>query len=128
MDTIDGMSWLEDKPLRYKIMSEVIADGLAQQFKMLRIQRGMTQKQFAEFLGWQQTVVARLETVRGMRHVSLRTLCHIAHKCNIAIICRFVSWREWLKTYLPFLPIPEYSQDAIQLLITPHGVYQGAGI
>lgn len=110
------MEWLFDKEIRDTMMMEIIAHSLAAQVVALRVKRGMTQQKFADYLGWTQSQVARYETATGMKHVALKTLLHIAHKCNVALLCRFVDWMEFFKAYEPLLPPSEFNQDRLQAL------------
>ena len=60
------MRWLKNRKTRHEVMARAIAQSLALQLIMLRTARGMTQKEFAEFLGMSQSRISLLETEEGM--------------------------------------------------------------
>lgn len=72
-----------------EILSADVLSGLSVQITQNRIQRGMTQTQFAEFLGVSQTMVSKWESQDY--NFSIETLCKIAVELGWTFKAAFLS-------------------------------------
>lgn len=95
MSDIDLIVLLQDKDFRDSWMGAKVIELIALQVRGLRIGRGMSQKQFAEFIGSDQPTLSNLEL--GKSSPNLDTLLKIAKACDVALIVSFTSWREFIK-------------------------------
>lgn len=109
-------AWLKDvtKDERYEWMMNLNCQQLAADIKGLRLKNGLTQKQLAEGLGTTASVVSMWEsgTYQGYR---LATLIRIAAYFDVAFVCRFVGWPEFIvfaANGVTTLPVP-FADDSI---------------
>lgn len=72
-----------------------LTNGLAHQIRIIRQQRGWTQKQLAEKLGTTQTTVSRLEDPSYGRY-SVRSLLALGNIFDVALFVRYLPFSEFL--------------------------------
>lgn len=72
-----------------------LTNGLAHQIRIIRQQRGWTQKQLAEKLGTTQTTVSRLEDPSYGRY-SVRSLLALGNIFDVALFVRYLPFSKFL--------------------------------
>lgn len=72
-----------------------LTNGLAHQIRIIRQQRGWTQKQLAEKLGTTQTTVSRLEDPSYGRY-SVRSLLALGSILDVALFVRYLPFSKFL--------------------------------
>jgi transcriptional regulator with XRE-family HTH domain len=86
---------LKDPKAREAYVHAELVNGLAHQIRILRQQRGWTQKQLAGELGTTQTTVSRLEDPSYGRY-SIRTLLALCRVFDIALFVRFMPFSKFI--------------------------------
>jgi transcriptional regulator with XRE-family HTH domain len=84
---------LRNKRSRTAYVEAELVNGISAQIRVLRQQRGWTQKEFAEKLGTSQAVVSRLEDPSYGRY-SLKTLLDIGSLFDVALFARFMPFSQ----------------------------------
>jgi transcriptional regulator with XRE-family HTH domain len=87
---------MRDPAARRAYVEAEVASGLAHQIRVLRTQRGWTQRDLAEKLGTTQAAVSRLEDPSYGRP-SIKTLLDVGAAFDIALQVRFVSFVRLLQ-------------------------------
>lgn len=92
--------------------------SLANQIRVIRIQRGWTQKELAKQLKTTQTVISRLEDSSYGR-ISFKTFIALAHVFDVAPVMKFESTirllRDRWKVSLDDLHVPAFEEEAAQV-------------
>lgn len=88
---------LSDREDREAYLEASIEQDVAWQIRLNREARGLSQKDLADLIGSKQSSIARAEDTAYGRH-SITTLVKIAHAFGCALLVRFVSYKEFLKT------------------------------
>lgn len=83
---------LASKMFRDAFISEFLNSRLSIQIHAMRLQRGWTQKDLSERSGMAQPTLSKLET--SCDNVSLTTLKRLAKAFDVALIVKFVPFRE----------------------------------
>jgi transcriptional regulator with XRE-family HTH domain len=104
-------------PKARRAFTEVEAiTSLANQIRVIRNQRGWTQKELARRLGTTQTVVSRLEDPSYGR-ISFKTFVALAHVFDVAPVMKFESTVRLLKerwtVSLDRLEVPSFEEEAV---------------
>jgi len=86
---------LRDGAYRHAYVSKLIGDKLAVQIYSMRISRRWTQADLAQKTGMKQSRISRLEG--SCDHVSLNTLRRIAKVFDVALVVKFVPFRELVR-------------------------------
>jgi len=86
---------LRDKEFRDEYVSAHIATGLAHQIRILREQRGWSQRKLAEKVGTKQNVVSRWENPNYGK-LTIETVSKLASAFDVALLVRFVSFSRLL--------------------------------
>jgi len=86
---------LKNAKAREAYVEAELINGLSHQIRILRQQRGLTQKQFAEKLGMTQTTVSRLEDPAYGRY-SMRTLLALSNGFGLALFVRFMPFSKFI--------------------------------
>lgn len=109
-------AWLRDatKEQRYAWMMKVNCEQIAADIKGLRLRNGLTQTQLAEGLGTKASVISMWEsgTYQGY---NISTLIRIAAYFDVAFICRFIGWPEFIvftANGVKTIPVP-FTEDAM---------------
>ena len=84
---------LADKEYRDAVVDEYITEGLAAQIHETREARGWTQAELAERTQMAQESISRLENPNYGSY-SLKTLKRLASALDVALVVRFVPFRE----------------------------------
>lgn len=84
---------LESKRARDAFVAAELVNGIASQIRILRQQRGWTQKELAEKLGTTQGVVSRLEDPSYGRF-SIKTLLELGSIFDVSIFARFLPFSQ----------------------------------
>lgn len=84
---------LESKRARDAFVAAELVNGIASQIRILRQQRGWSQKDLAEKLGTSQGVVSRLEDPSYGRF-SIKTLLDLGSIFDVSIIARFLPFSQ----------------------------------
>lgn len=84
---------LESKRARDAFVAAELVNGIASQIRVLRQQRGWSQKDLAEKLGTSQGVVSRLEDPSYGRF-SIKTLLDLGSIFDVSIIARFLPFSQ----------------------------------
>ncbi|MFZ0929249.1 MAG: XRE family transcriptional regulator, partial [Syntrophobacteraceae bacterium] len=85
-----------DKDYRHGYVDEFLNASIASQIKVLREQRGWSQKELAEQTGMAQPRISTLENVNYSRW-SIETLRRLAEAFDLALSVSFVSFGERLR-------------------------------
>lgn len=86
---------LKNPKARQAYVDAELVNGLAHQIRILRQQRGWTQKQLAGELGTTQTTVSRLEDPSYGRY-SIRTLLALCRVFDVALFVRFMPFSKFM--------------------------------
>jgi len=87
---------LKNKEFRDAFVRSHLTHGLAHQIRVLRIQRGWTQRELAEKLGLKgQSAVARMEDP-SYGKLSIVTLLKLSSVFDVALSVRFQSYKKFL--------------------------------
>ena len=78
---------------RHGYMIKKLRMDIAYQVKLLRAQRGLTQKDLADKVGTEQAVISQLENW-NRPFPTVKTLKTIASALDVALIVRFDNWDE----------------------------------
>ncbi len=89
--------FLSDKNERHRFSGMVLSLSLARQVKALRSERKWTQERLAKESGVAQQTISAIE--RAAWAGTVATLRKIARACDVALIVRFDSWKEWLSEH-----------------------------
>lgn len=112
---------LQDKEIRDFFVSEHIDIGLSAQIRILRKQRGWTQKDLADRLGKKQPWVNKIEN--NYSGFSLQTLKDLASVFDVALIVRFAPFGELVKWELELSPEslnpPSFDKDPYFTISSP---------
>ena len=84
---------LESKRARDAFVAAELINGIASQIRVLRQQRGWSQKDLAEKLGTSQGVVSRLEDPSYGRF-SIKTLLDLGSIFDVSIIAKFLPFSQ----------------------------------
>jgi transcriptional regulator with XRE-family HTH domain len=84
---------LESKRSRDAFVAAELVNGLASQIRILRQQRGWSQKELAERLGTTQGVVSRLEDPSYGRF-SVKTLLELASIFDVSVLAKFLPFSQ----------------------------------
>lgn len=84
---------LESKRARDAYVAAELINGIASQIRVLRQQRGWSQKELAEKLGTTQGVVSRLEDPSYGRF-SIKTLLELGSIFDVSILARFLPFSQ----------------------------------
>lgn len=98
------MQQFRDKEFRDTYVAAHTRRFLARQMRKFRGE--LSQTEFAEYLGKQQTIVSRLENP-NYSGWTLGTLLEIASKLNVGVVVRFVDFPSFLKS------TDDFSESAI---------------
>jgi len=101
---------LNDKDMRTAYLDAQTRAKLAQQIRILRAQRGLSQRELGEMMNKikPQSNIARLED-REIGRYTLTTLLELASAYDVGLIAKFVPYREFLKD------TQNLSPDALQV-------------
>lgn len=88
---------LQNARAREAYIHSELTNGLAHQIRIIRQQRGWTQKQLAEKLSTTQTTVSRLEDPSYGRY-SVRSLLALGNIFEVALFVRFLPFSKFLPT------------------------------
>ena len=86
---------LNNPQAREAYVEAELINGLAHQIRIIRQQRGLTQKQLAEKMGTTQTTVSRLEDPSYGRY-SMRSLLALSKVFDIALLIRFMAFSKFM--------------------------------
>ncbi|MDO8291469.1 MAG: helix-turn-helix domain-containing protein [Gallionella sp.] len=86
---------LKNPKAREAYVEAELVNGLAHQIRIIRQQRGLTQKQLAEKLGTTQTTVSRLENPSYGRY-SLRSLLALSKVFDVALFVRYMPFSKFM--------------------------------
>ena len=84
---------LESKRARDAFVAAELVNGIASQIRILRQQRGWSQKELAEKLGTTQGVVSRLEDPSYGRF-SIKTLLELGSIFDVSILAKFLPFSQ----------------------------------
>lgn len=87
-------SKFDSKEYRTGFVAARLKVFLAGQIRAMRRREDFTQEQFAKMLGTHQSVVGRMEN-SDYGKMSIDTLLKIAEKLDVALVVRFVSFKDW---------------------------------
>jgi len=96
-----------DEDYRYAYDEEFSNSRMATQVRAIREQRGLTQKQLAEFAGMKQSRISELENV-NYNAWSISTLRRIAGALGVRLFFGFESWSELLPK------VEDFSRSSLQ--------------
>lgn len=85
---------------RHGYMIKKLRMDIAYQVRLLRIQRGLSQDGLAEKIHTEQPVISKIESWNAP-FPSIATLKKIAKALDIALIVRFDTWEEVIKSLIP---------------------------
>lgn len=80
-----------------EILSALVQSDISLSITSERIQRGMTQAEFAEFMGVQQSQVSKWEN--GDYNFTIKKLAEIATKLDLSLSCKLVKRHPIRKNY-----------------------------
>lgn len=86
---------LKSPKAREAYVEAELVNGIAHQIRILRQQRGLTQKQLAEKLGTTQTTVSRLEDPSYGRY-SMRSLLALGKVFDVALFVRYMPFSKFM--------------------------------
>lgn len=86
---------LRDAGARNAYVESELINGLAHQIRIVRQQRGWSQKQLAEKLGTTQTTISRLEDPSYGKY-SIRTLLALSHVFEVALFVRYQPFSKFM--------------------------------
>jgi len=86
---------LKSHKAREAYVEAELVNGLAHQIRIIRQQRGLTQKQLAEKLGTTQTTVSRLEDPSYGRY-SMRSLLALSKVFDVALFVRYMPFSKFM--------------------------------
>jgi len=107
---------------RHAFAEAEAATSLAHQIRVLRSQRGWSQKDLARLLGTTQAAVSRLEDPSYGR-ISFKTIVQLARVFDVAPTVRFVSTvqllRERWSVRQQDLEVPSFEDEAPHVVVLP---------
>lgn len=110
---------IEDKKRRNKYLANQIKLGLSFQLRALRKDRDLTQKDLADLLGTQQTVISRIENHNASK-LSIPTLLKMAEVFDVGVVVRFEPIdivADWYDNLSPLKLSPRKSEEIVKELI-----------
>ena len=110
---------IEDKKRRNKYLANQIKLGLSFQLRALRKDRNLTQKDLADLLGTQQTVISRIENHNASK-LSIPTILKMAEVFDVGVVVRFEPIdiiADWFDNLSPSKLSPQKSEDIVKELI-----------
>lgn len=89
--------WLREQEDREAYLESCLEQDVAWQIRLNREARNMSQGDLADVVGTRQSSIARAENPSYGKH-SLAMLTKIAHAFDCALLVRFVSWQEFVRS------------------------------
>ncbi|OMG54703.1 hypothetical protein BJN45_05695 [Azonexus hydrophilus] len=86
---------IHDASVREAYVEAELVNGLAHQIRIIRQQRGWSQKDFAKKLGTTQTTVSRLEDPSYGRY-SIRSLLSVSKVFDVALFVRYLPFSKFV--------------------------------
>lgn len=86
---------LKSRKAREAYVEAELVNGLAHQIRIIRQQRGWTQKQLASLLGTTQTTISRLEDPSYGRY-TIRTLLALGRVFDVAFFVRYMPFSKFM--------------------------------
>lgn len=109
------VSSLQDKEYRDLFVAEEIDTGLPLQIRVLRTDRGWSQRELAERVGMTQEGICRLENLDYGRY-TLTTLKRLASAFDVALVIRFEPFSrlvDWAVNLAPEdMRVPDFEHDS----------------
>jgi len=96
---------LTQKDIRHEYMIQRLRMEIAYQVRLIRLQRGFTQKQLAEKCHTKQPAIAQVENWNA-KFPGINTLRQIAKGLDCALLVRFETWEEIINSI-----VPDYEKD-----------------
>jgi transcriptional regulator with XRE-family HTH domain len=91
----DNLEKFRSKAYRDSYLHSRVRGFIAYQIHALREKLGLSQAQFAELTGKQQSTISRLENTEYGK-VSVQTLLDIASATNVALVVKFASYPDFV--------------------------------
>jgi transcriptional regulator with XRE-family HTH domain len=112
---------LSDGEYRHGYLEEFVFDRLANQIKVLREQRGLTQARLAEAAGMKQTRISILEDSSNTS-LNVSTLLRLAKALDVGLEVKFFPFSKVAEQIASFslqsLNVPSYTQEALRPNLT----------
>lgn len=86
---------IQDAQIREAYVRAELTNGLAHQIRIIRQQRGWSQKQFADKLGTTQTTVSRLEDPSYGRY-NISSLLSVSKVFDVALFVRYLPFSKFV--------------------------------
>jgi len=107
---------LKDKEFRDIFVREFIQGGLPFQIRILREDRGLTQRELGEKVGMRQSAISRVEDP-DYGALSLKTLLRLASAFDVGLLVRFAAYGKIIETMEDLSPealaVPSFEDDPV---------------